>query len=202
MGLTQNVILVVHDWGSALGFPGHSAIPSGSRPSSTWKGSCGHFCRGTNGRRRHTGLLPGAAHAEGRGTDPREEPVHRVSAAAAQHPERKRSRCIAATIGIRRARASRCSTGPASCRSPASLRTSSHIVDAYARWLSTSPIPKLFIDAEPGGFLIGAQREFCRGLAQPGGHHQRRAFPPGEPPDEVGEAIARFVAKVLAGQIA
>jgi haloalkane dehalogenase len=36
------------------------------------------------------------------------------------------------------------------------------IVDSYARWLSTSPIPKLFIDAEPAGFLIGAQREFCR----------------------------------------
>jgi haloalkane dehalogenase len=36
------------------------------------------------------------------------------------------------------------------------------IVDSYAKWLSKSPIPKLFIDAEPAGFLIGAQREFCR----------------------------------------
>jgi hypothetical protein len=36
------------------------------------------------------------------------------------------------------------------------------IVDGYARWLSSSPIPKLFIDAEPAGFLIGAQRDFCR----------------------------------------
>ena len=36
------------------------------------------------------------------------------------------------------------------------------IVDSYARWLSTSRIPKLFINGEPGGFLIGAQREFCR----------------------------------------
>lgn len=36
------------------------------------------------------------------------------------------------------------------------------IVDSYARWLSRSPTPKLFIDAEPAGFLIGAQREFCR----------------------------------------
>lgn len=36
------------------------------------------------------------------------------------------------------------------------------IVESYARWLATSPIPKLFIDAEPAGFLIGAQREFCR----------------------------------------
>jgi haloalkane dehalogenase len=36
------------------------------------------------------------------------------------------------------------------------------IIDFYAKWLSNSPIPKLFIDAEPVGFLIGAQREFCR----------------------------------------
>ena len=36
------------------------------------------------------------------------------------------------------------------------------IVDSYSRWLSVSPIPKLFINADPAGFLIGAQREFCR----------------------------------------
>ena len=36
------------------------------------------------------------------------------------------------------------------------------IVDSLARWLAASPIPKPFIDAEPAGFLIGAQRELCR----------------------------------------
>jgi len=35
-------------------------------------------------------------------------------------------------------------------------------VQAYADWLATSEIPKLFVDAEPGAILIGAQREFCR----------------------------------------
>jgi haloalkane dehalogenase len=77
------------------------------------------------------------------------------------------------------------------------------IVDAYANWLSKSPLPKLFIDAEPAGFLIGAQREFCRAwpnqqtVLVKGSH-----FLPEEVPDEVGEATARFVSKVLAGQIA
>jgi haloalkane dehalogenase len=76
------------------------------------------------------------------------------------------------------------------------------VVDSYAEWLSSSPIPKLFIDAEPGGFLIGAQREFCRSwphqetVTIPGSH-----FLPEEAPAEVGEAMARFVAGVLAGQI-
>jgi len=76
------------------------------------------------------------------------------------------------------------------------------IVDAYAKWLSTSPIPKLFIDADPAGFLIGAQREFCRAWPNQettvikGAHFLQE-----EAPHEVGQATARFVSKVLARQI-
>jgi len=36
------------------------------------------------------------------------------------------------------------------------------VVDAYGKWLSECDIPKLFINAEPGAILTGAQREFCR----------------------------------------
>lgn len=36
------------------------------------------------------------------------------------------------------------------------------IVQAYADWLATAPVPKLFIDAEPATILIGRQRELCR----------------------------------------
>ncbi|MGH8200008.1 MAG: haloalkane dehalogenase [Steroidobacteraceae bacterium] len=76
------------------------------------------------------------------------------------------------------------------------------VVDAYGRWLSKSPLPKLFIDAEPAGFLIGAQREYCRAwpnqhmVTVPGSHFLQE-----DSPQAVGEATARFVAKVLAGQI-
>jgi haloalkane dehalogenase len=35
------------------------------------------------------------------------------------------------------------------------------IVHSYADWLSTSAVPKLFVNAEPGAILV-AQREFCR----------------------------------------
>ena len=34
--------------------------------------------------------------------------------------------------------------------------------EAYAAWLATSEVPKLFINADPGSILTGAQREFCR----------------------------------------
>jgi haloalkane dehalogenase len=76
------------------------------------------------------------------------------------------------------------------------------IVESYSRFLSTSPIPKLFIDAEPAGFLIGAQREFCRRwpnqqmVTVQGAHFLQE-----DSPEEVGKATARFVATVLAGQV-
>ena len=68
--------------------------------------------------------------------------------------------------------------------------------------LSTSPIPKLFINADPAGFLIGAQREFCRAwpnqqeITVKGTHFLQE-----DSPSEIGEATARFVAKVFAGQL-
>jgi haloalkane dehalogenase len=76
------------------------------------------------------------------------------------------------------------------------------IVDSYSRWLAVSPIPKLFINGDPAGFLIGPQREFCRAwpnqqeITVKGAHFLQE-----ESPAEVGDATARFVAKVLAGQI-
>jgi haloalkane dehalogenase len=36
------------------------------------------------------------------------------------------------------------------------------LVAHYAKWLSESSVPKLFVNAEPGSIRVGAQREFCR----------------------------------------
>jgi haloalkane dehalogenase len=36
------------------------------------------------------------------------------------------------------------------------------IVAEYGNWLAHGDVPKLFINAEPGAILIGPQREFCR----------------------------------------
>ena len=74
------------------------------------------------------------------------------------------------------------------------------IVEDYARWLSKSSIPKLFINGDPSGFLIGAQREFCRAFP-----NQREVTVPGahflqeDSPMEVGHALARFLGDVRAG---
>jgi haloalkane dehalogenase len=69
------------------------------------------------------------------------------------------------------------------------------IVQDYADWMSTNEIPKLFIDADPGSILIGHQREFCRGWPNQTetrvvGMH----FVQEDSPDEIGEAISNWLA--------
>lgn len=67
------------------------------------------------------------------------------------------------------------------------------IVDGYSKWLSTSPVPKLFINADPGSILVGAQREFCRTwpnqteVTVKGIH-----FIQEDSPNEIGQAIANW----------
>jgi haloalkane dehalogenase len=71
------------------------------------------------------------------------------------------------------------------------------IVQSYADWLNTSDLPKLFINAEPGTILINEQREFCRGwpnqteVTVKGLH-----FVQEDSPDEIGSAIAEWRAKI------
>jgi haloalkane dehalogenase len=36
------------------------------------------------------------------------------------------------------------------------------VVNDYAEWMAQNDIPKLFVNAEPGAILVGPQREFCR----------------------------------------
>jgi len=36
------------------------------------------------------------------------------------------------------------------------------IVESYGTWLAQSPIPKLFVNAEPGSLVVGRVRDFCR----------------------------------------
>jgi len=68
------------------------------------------------------------------------------------------------------------------------------IVDDYSRWLSGSDLPKLFVNAEPGTILIGAQREFCRTWPNQEEVTVRGAhFIQEDSPAEIGEAVAAFV---------
>jgi haloalkane dehalogenase len=70
------------------------------------------------------------------------------------------------------------------------------IVEGYATWLAASPVPKLFVNAEPGSILTGAQREFCR--RWPGQQEvtvQGLHFVQEDSPAEIGGAIAEFLGR-------
>ena len=73
------------------------------------------------------------------------------------------------------------------------------VVEEYAEWLTKSSVPKLFIAADPGAILTGAQREFCRSWP-----NQQEVTVPGlhfiqeDSPDEIGRAIADWYAGLAA----
>jgi haloalkane dehalogenase len=71
------------------------------------------------------------------------------------------------------------------------------IVQSYADWLVTADLPKLFVNADPGAILIGAQREFCRTWPNQtevtvAGHH----FLQEDSPHQIGAAIANWLPTV------
>ena len=71
------------------------------------------------------------------------------------------------------------------------------IVSAYADWMAENDIPKLFVNAEPAAILIGAQREFCRSwknqteVTVPGLH-----FIQEDSADEIGAALSEWIASL------
>jgi haloalkane dehalogenase len=65
------------------------------------------------------------------------------------------------------------------------------IADSYSKWLEQTATPKLFVNAEPGAILTGAQREYCRRWP-----NQREVTVKGihfiqeDSPHEIGRALA------------
>lgn len=68
------------------------------------------------------------------------------------------------------------------------------IVSDYGAWLAQSPLPKLFVNAEPGAILRGELRELCRSwpntteVTVKGTH-----FIQEDSPDEIGRAISEWL---------
>lgn len=201
MGLTNNVILVVHDWGSALGFSWAHRHPERVKAIVYMEAIVRPFLSWDEWPDATREFFKAQRTPDGEDLILQKNlfieyllPLRNISREALEvyrryyrNPGPSRQPILAWTRDL-----------PIEGQPEDVV----HIVDSYARWLSTSRIPKLFIDAEPAGFLIGAQREFCRAwpnqetVTVKGAHFLQE-----ESPEEVGEAIARFVSKVLAGQI-
>jgi haloalkane dehalogenase len=201
LGLTRNVILIVHDWGSALGFDWARRHPDRVKAIVYMEGIVRPF--------RSWDEWPDATRAffQAQRSEQGEELILKKNLFIEYLLPLRHVAPEAMEVYRRHFR------NPGPGRQPMLTWTRElpiagepadvvAIVEAYAKWLSTSPLPKLFVDAEPGGFLIGAQREFCRAwpnqatVLVKGSHFLQE-----ETPDSVGEASARFVSKVLAGQI-
>jgi haloalkane dehalogenase len=69
------------------------------------------------------------------------------------------------------------------------------LVAGYGKWLeSTTKLPKLFINAEPGSILTGRQREYCRSWPNQSEVTVRGShFIQEDSPVEIGQAVARWL---------
>ena len=195
LGVAENATLVVHDWGSALGFDWARRHPEAVaglcymeaivRPM-TWAEWPEDARRVFQGFRSPAGeemvleknvfverVLPGSVL---RGLTEEEMAVYRrpyLDPGESRRPTLTWPRQI-----------------PIDGEPPEVVEVAS----AYADWLSSSPIPKLFVNAEPGAILTGPQREFCRTwpnqteVTVRGSH-----FIQEDSPNEIGEALASWL---------
>ena len=195
LGVDSNVTLVIHDWGSALGFDwanrhreavkGIAYMEAIVRPVSweEWPEEAKPIFQAL---RSPAGdemvleknlfverILPGSVLRE---LEPEEMAVYRrpyVEAGESRRPTLTWPREIPLA------------------GEPADVV---EIVQSYADWLPGSPFPKLFVNAEPGAILTGPQRDFCRTFANqkevtvPGSHFLQE-----DSPDEIGRSIATWL---------
>lgn len=74
------------------------------------------------------------------------------------------------------------------------------VVEKYGAWLAEGTVPKLFVNAEPGAILSGPMREFCRSWPNQtevtvSGLH----FVQEDSPNEIAEAILEWLGKLPIG---
>ena len=195
LGVTTNVTLVVHDWGSALGFDWARRHPEATaglcymeaivRPM-TWDEWPEDARRVFQGFRSPAGeemvleknifverVLPGSVL---RGLTEEEMAVYR-------RPYLDPGESRRPTL-----------TWPRQIPIDGEPPDVTEVASAYADWLASSPVPKLFVNADPGAILTGPQRDFCRTwpnqteVTVHGSH-----FIQEDSPNEIGEALASWL---------
>jgi haloalkane dehalogenase len=195
LGVRENVVLVIHDWGSALGFDwanrhrdavrGICYMEAVVRPM-TWdefpEAATGVF-KAFRSDAGEAMVLDKNAFVENvlpasilRKLEP-EEHAEYVRPFANPGEERRPTLTWPRQIPIE--------------GEPADV---AEIVNDYGGWMSENEIPKLFVNADPGTLLTGSQRDYCRGwknqteITVPGLH-----FVQEDAPHEIGSALERFI---------
>lgn len=198
LGVTDNVTLVIHDWGSALGFDWASRHPDKVRgicymegipcPISwdDWPDEAKQVFQGFRSEAGETMVLEKNVFVEKvlpgsvlRGLTDEEMAVYRRPF---ENPGEDRRPTL---------------TWPRQIPLDGEPADVAQIAASYAAWLSESDVPKLFINAEPGAILLGKQREFARSLKNQtevtvSGSH----FIQEDSPDEIAAAIANWLDRI------
>jgi haloalkane dehalogenase len=195
LGVDSNVTLVIHDWGSALGFDwanrhreavkGIAYMEAIVRPVSwdEWPEAARAIFEALRSPAGEEMVLENNVFVERilpasvlRGLEPDEMAVYRRPYTEAGESRRP-------TL-----------TWPREIPLAGEPADVVQIVQSYADWLPTAPFPKLFVNAEPGVILTGPQRDFCRTFANqkevtvPGSHFLQE-----DSPDEIGRSIATWL---------
>jgi haloalkane dehalogenase len=197
LGVAENVTLVIHDWGSALGFDWARRHPGAVRgiaymeaitmPMASWKQWPGNVRQLFQDFRSEKGeelilenntfvekVLPGAVLRD----------LTAEEMAEYRRPYQDKGESRLPTL-----------TWPRQIPAEGEPADVVAIVDEYGEWLAKTPgIPKLFVNAEPGAILRGALRDFCRSwpdqteITVPGTH-----FIQEDSGAEIGKAVADWL---------
>ena len=196
LGVRENAVLVIHDWGSALGF--HYAARHSERvagicymegivmpvPSwDDWPEGARNIFQAFRSEAGETVVLEKNIFVEGvlpssiiRDLQAEEMAVYRAPFATAGE-DRRPTLSWPRDIPI--------------AGSPANMVT---LAEQYGAFMADTPIPKLFINAEPGSILVGKMRDFCRSWKNQtevtvSGTH----FIQEDSPHEIGQAIKSWI---------
>ncbi len=162
LGVTEDVTLVVHDWGSGLGFDWANRHRDAVRAIAymeaivrpvtwdEWPESARDIFRAMRSEAGESIVLDKNVFVERilpasiiRDLSPAEHDVYRAPFATPGEDRRP-------TL-----------TWPREIPIDGQPADVHQIVADYAAWLSTTEVPKLFVDAQPGSILVGPQRDFC-----------------------------------------
>ena len=194
----KNVTLVIHDWGSALGFDWAFLNPSAVRGIvymealvrpvkwSEWPDSATNIFKAFRSNAGEELILNKNFFVEGvlpnsiiRELNPEEMAIYREPFLRPGEDRRP-------TL-----------SWPREIPIDGSPGNVNKIVSRYAKWLEKSDIPKLFINAEPGSILVGKQREYCRTwknqteVTVPGRHFLQE-----DSANEIGKNISKWLRKL------
>jgi len=163
LGITEKVTLVIHDWGSALGFHWAQKHPDAVRGIAYMEAVVMPLPTWDDWPEKARGIFQGFRSPKGEDLIlNRNLFIEAVLPSSIMRPltdeEMATYRAPFADAPDRQVMLNWPREIPIAGEPPHMVA----LVQSYADWLAQSTIPKLFINADPGSILVGGQRDFCR----------------------------------------